>query len=432
MGGLKSRLLALATVSVLSACGKPTVPMAPNTSPYFEPVSERLELGGTVYAYVDVDGDAEEAAEFVISILRDSPTLLKPELAQRLSAEDLVRVIGLRNVHAIGLSSYRDDPLFHNRAFIHQSGKREGLMRALGGEPSTFSLLDVAGEGSDLLWEQQVNFQAVLQVVKALSERGIGMRPGELAKTLDEPVLDLGFTLGELIDRLDTTLGVIAQIDEQRSLQVPGGGFWFAYFDFLVMADRLGFVVDALARRAALIPMVQVEQNERWLVIRTSFRLPPPWNAWQPAILKELATDRVYLVSTEAFLERTLSQASSVKTTSSFQRAFKELPATGNGIVYLSPRLTRQLQSTVDRLTVERSPTLATSLIRLVLPEADVPIGWVCRNEEQGVLFTSNTSSSHKSTLITLGLATLAPVVVTLGLSALARRSEPPTAPRVY
>ena len=46
--------------------------MVPEPSPHFDAVSSELQLGGTVYLYADIDGDAERASDFLLAVLRDS------------------------------------------------------------------------------------------------------------------------------------------------------------------------------------------------------------------------------------------------------------------------------------------------------------------------------------------------------------------------
>ena len=65
--------------------------MAPEQSPHFEAVSRELQLGGTAYVYADIDGDAERAADFLLSLLRDLPELAPPRGTSQLSAKSLVR-----------------------------------------------------------------------------------------------------------------------------------------------------------------------------------------------------------------------------------------------------------------------------------------------------------------------------------------------------
>ncbi|MBW2214621.1 MAG: hypothetical protein JRF48_09350 [Deltaproteobacteria bacterium] len=62
---------------LLAACSGSGVPMAPQRSPHFDAVSKEIQLGGTVYAYADIEGDAERAADFLLNLLRDLPGLVR-------------------------------------------------------------------------------------------------------------------------------------------------------------------------------------------------------------------------------------------------------------------------------------------------------------------------------------------------------------------
>lgn len=396
--------------------------MAPQKSPHFDAVSAQLQLGGTVYAYADIEGDAERAADFLLTLLRDLPGLVPQHGVNRLSATTLVRILGLHNVQAIGLSSYEheDESLYHNRGFVHHTGTREGLLKLFGGEPADFDIAAVAPNTADLVWEQQLDLRVLLDIVRSLGELGVGMSPEELDQALSERVLDLDMTLGALIERLDTTAGLILAVDESRPLRIPGESFWFPYTDFLFRVDGLSELADAIVRRAALDPFIASEQTDEWVIIKPAISLPPPWNAYRPSVVKEIATGRMYIVSSPAFLERCVSTTESVAQNADFVRAFQELPPDGNGLMYLSPRMTRQLHALLDRVIEANGSSITTTIARFFLPDFGYPVGWVVTNREDGILFTSNTPSSHKSTLLTLGYAALLPALAVVGTSMLA------------
>jgi len=402
---------------LLAACSSSGVPMAPQKSPHFDAVSARLQLGGTVYAYADIAGDAERAADFLLALLRDLPGLAPQQGANRLNATTLVRILGLHNVQAIGLSSYEKESLYHNRSFIHHAGAREGLLKLFGTKPADFDLVSIAPEDADLVWEQQLDVRVLVDIVRALGELGVGMTPEELDKALGEPVLGLDITLGAIVERLNTTAGLILAVDESRPLRIPGEPFWFPYTDFLFRVDGLGELAGAIAERAALDPLIASERTEEWVIIRPAIKLPPPWNAYEPSVIKEIATGRMYIVSSPAFLKRCLSTMDGVAQSADFIRAFEQLPMTGNGLIYLSPRMTRQMHAVLDRVIETNGSSLTTSLTRFFLPDVGYPVGWVAGNTDDGLLITSNSPSSHKSTLLTLGYAALLPAAAVIGAS---------------
>ncbi len=413
-------------LSVLTACAGTGIPMAPQQSPHFEAVSAQLQLGGTVYAYADIEGDSERAADFVLTLLRDMPGLLPSQQANRLNATSLVRILGLQNVQAFGLSSYAHESLYHNRSFIQHAGDREGLLKLFGGEPAAFDMLSIAPDDADLVWEQQLDLRVLVDIVRALGELGVGMSPEELDASLRQRVLDLDMTLGDIVERLNTTVGLILAIDENRPLHIPGEPFWFPYTDFLFRIDGLGELADAIISRAATDPFIALERTGDWVIVRPAIKLPPPWNAYEPSVVKETATGRMYIVSSPAFLKRCIATTAGVTKTADFVRAFEQLPMSGNGLTYFSPGLTRQMHAQLDRVIEINGASIATSIARFFLPDVGYPVGWVARNAPEGLLITSNTPSSHKATLLTLGYAALLPAAAVLGASLLAPEAPKP------
>jgi hypothetical protein len=306
------QLLVPFVLCFVAACSGSSVPLAPQRSPHFDAVSAQLQLGGTVYAYADIEGDAERATDFLLTLLRDLPGLAPEQGVSRLNATSLVRILGLDKVQAIGLSSYENESLYHNRSFIQHTGAREGLLKLFGADAAAFDLLSIAPTDADLVWEQQLDLSVLVDVVRAMGELGVGMTPEELDEALREPVLDLDMTLGTILDRLSTTAGLILAVDEDRPLRIPGESFWFPYTDFLFRVDGLGELADAIAERAALDPFIASERTEEWVTIRPTIRLPAPWNAYEPSVIKEIATGRMYVVSNPAFLKRCLSTTDGV------------------------------------------------------------------------------------------------------------------------
>lgn len=391
--------------------------MAPKRSPHFDAVTANLQLGGTVYAYVDIDGDPERVASFLISGLRASSESLAGS-AVPLDAAGLVRALGLDGIRAIGLSSYDDGDRFHNRSFVlYQPGPRRGLLEAFGGAPKAFELKSVAPEGSDLVWEQQLDIEALVDAARALGERGIGPSAQRLDAMLDQRPLGLDLTFRQILARLETTAGLVIEIDESRRVRVPGSKITFPAFEFLMQIDGLGPLADSIAGRADFDPFIRAERSDQWLIVGAAIRLPPPWNAFDPRLIKDLETDRLYLVSSPNFFRRCLDGGSSVDDASEFAEAFEGLPPEGNAMLYLSPAMTRSIHGLLDWNIAERGESTRTVVSRALLPDAGASVGWVGMDTGNGLLFTSNTPSSHKSTLVALGYAALLPAIWAMGSS---------------
>jgi hypothetical protein len=366
-----------------------------------------------VFVYADIDGDAEEASEFLLSILRDAPALKGLSDASRLHGASLARVVGLDRAKAVGLSSVLDGASYSNRGFVY-APERAGLFEVWGDAPRTFGLLSMAPTDSDLIWEQQVDADAVLALVRGLSELGIGMSPEALDAWLDAPSSRLDVTMREVLEGLKTTVGVILSIEEGRNVWLPGRSFTFPMTDFVIAVDGLSEFADSVARYAAKDPFVRTQESNGWTIVTPSVRLPPPWNAYEPALMKEATTGHTFLVSSPSFLRECLESKGALATNESFAGAIAGLPAAGNGFLYLSPRGTRVMHAALDKVVAAQGPAIQTHVARALLPTAGEPYAWLLRNEADGVLFRSNSDSSHKSTLLTFGFAALLPAIVLL------------------
>jgi hypothetical protein len=82
------------------------------------------------------------------------------------------------------------------------------------------------------------------------------------------------------------------------------------------------------------------------------------------------------------------------------------------------------MHAALDQVVATNGSSILTTIARFFLPDAGYPVGWVVESKANGLLFASNTASSHKSTLLTLGYAALLPGAVVVGASMLAPASD--------
>ena len=96
------------------------LPPDKRSSNFFE-VAKNLDLGGSVYAFVDVDGDLsrlmKEARDLITIFKDDVPESVQPILGN-LNFEGILDVLGLGGIQAFGLSSHQDGEVFRNKTFI--------------------------------------------------------------------------------------------------------------------------------------------------------------------------------------------------------------------------------------------------------------------------------------------------------------------------
>ena len=122
--------------------------------PNFAAVNKHLELGGTLYGYVDVDGDVLKLTGQLQRLLAEIGEVATRRRHGRAagSCGRSSTMLGLTDVKAIGVSSVPDGSgFFRNRLFIYTGGERHGLMAALGGKPAPFKHLGPRARGHGVL-----------------------------------------------------------------------------------------------------------------------------------------------------------------------------------------------------------------------------------------------------------------------------------------
>lgn len=99
-------------------------------SRHFLPVASHLELGGTVFAYLDIDGDAKTLAGNAKRALANLPGEKLPvQVAVQEHLEEIVEILGFDGVKAIGVSSVPDGAgFFRNSTFLYTPEGRLGLL----------------------------------------------------------------------------------------------------------------------------------------------------------------------------------------------------------------------------------------------------------------------------------------------------------------
>src|SRR5208283_694532 len=169
-------------VVLLTACsrkpetGATTKPAAVELVPeaersrHFDAVNSHLELGGTLYAYADVDGDVLAIAGNVQALVRQI-AIAQPKAAPfaRQDFKALFTELGLNDVKAIGLSSVREaGGSFRNRAFLYTPDGRHGIFAVFGGQPGRFVGARLAPADTDFYGEHEFDVTVLYDTVKSV------------------------------------------------------------------------------------------------------------------------------------------------------------------------------------------------------------------------------------------------------------------------
>lgn len=362
-------------------------------SRHFAEVSKHLELGGTLYGYVDIDGDAAKLAQSIGGVLGQMATT-QPQLAP-FAQQDypaLFALLGLNDVKAIGLSSVPDGTgYFRNRAFL-LAPERHGLMAALGGKPGPFARVGLAPADVDFYAESEVDLEEVYKAVKEVVAKIGGEESGNrMEAQLKKAGETVALSLHGLINGWKGHSAVLLRLDPEKTLRLPGQQ------TLVIPAPSLLFSFDGVAPAIepalAKVPAfaLQVEGGLKFYRLKA----PLPLEGIAPVLVVE--GTRLYVASSEAFLKECLQTTGRLADTAGFRNAVAALGAEGNSLTYVSPVFYDKLRN-LERLNAHL-PEDAKGPLRFVvaqLPKADRPMVAVRTNLPEGILFRSYWNRSLK------------------------------------
>jgi type IV pilus assembly protein PilA len=375
----------------------------------FLAVHQHLELGGTLYGYVDVDGDMLKIAKGLQSIVTEtakSQPDAVPFAEQDYAA--IATMLGLTDVKAVGVSSVPDGTgYYRNRMFLHTGGERHGLIAGLGGKPGPFRHVELAPADTTFFGETEVDLGVMYRTIQDVVAKVGGEPAGnqfELAiKNAGEIValslVDLIFGLkgrSAAVLRLDAEHPV--RVDSQPAVMVPG-------ISLVVCIEGVGPVVEAAMTQSRLF-----RRTETTAAMRSyDFLRTMPVAGMRPILVVDGTT--LYFATSRKFFDECHARKGGLAKSAEFQRAMNQVGTQGNGLTYLSPKFfeqARQFEKMNPGLSPREKSVIAVALGQI--PPASHPLVAVRSNLDDGILIRSYLNRSLKQEMV--GVAVYNPVTV--------------------
>lgn len=374
-------------------------------SRHFEAVSRQLELGGTLYGYVDVDGDVLKIAGSLQTILGQmAETQPRPSPFWQQDFAALFNDLGLTDIKAAGASSVPDGTgYFRNRVYFHIPGERRGLLRGLGDKPAPFARTGLAPANTDAYFESEIDLPTVYRTLRDVVARVSG---NEAADTFDAQLkksgTDAALSVYTFFNGLKGRAVVVARFEEEQTLQVPlqsGQPFNFPGLSLLIGLDGVAPVFEPALKKSPAFRATQVGAMTLYEPIQ-----PSPLKGIQPVLA--VSGDTLYAGTSPQFLQECLAAGSTgLAQRPEFIEALNRVGAEGNGLVYANPRFFQQL-ARIEELNpyAPQQTRQMLSLIMRALPKPDRPLVSVRRNLPDGILLNSYWNRSLKQDVVMLSV----------------------------
>jgi type IV pilus assembly protein PilA len=407
--------IAAAVLALAAACSKQEAPKAAvaekpappppvrvdvvpekSRSAHFLAVSKHLDLGGTLYGYVDVDGDVMKVAGGLQGVLQQLAKA-QPQVAPFASQNytEIFKELGLNDIKAVGVSSMPDGTgYFQNKTFFYSPGERHGLMASLGGKAAPFALVGLAPADADVYAETELDLAVVYKTVKAVVGKVAGEpASGQMEEALKKAGQGAALSILDLIYGLKGHAAFVMKLDPEKTFSFPPGsqGVSVPKFSFLLAVEGVAAPVESSLKETPFFKASEADGLRLY-----EFAQPSPIDGLTILIAAKGST--LYLATSKEFLTQCLTQKSGLAETAAFREALSHVGTEGNGLGYVSPRFfstLRKLETLNPNLPADAKSSIQYALQSL--PSPDRPLVSVRTNLPDGILVRSYWNRSLKA-----------------------------------
>jgi hypothetical protein len=366
----------------------------------FEQTLKHLDLGGPVFAYLDIDDEVKQLTAILQEIYNNASEK-SGETGKRLDMSALVASLGLEEIQAVGFSSYPEGKIFRNKTFVLIKGERRGILKLMGGPAHAFEITTKAPADADLVLEHDLSLKSAWDLVLEILSRIDGAKADKLKALALQKIPELEIGYQEIIDKLDTRLSLVLRIDAKTQIKIPGVPLAIPKLQVYLEVDNLGFLVSALSARLKGMPMIEMKQDEQFEWIGSAVSTPAEMGSYRPMLALEKKTGRLLMATSKTFLDEINGQKKPLSESTDFIEATETLPKEGNAIGYLSSRFSQEVAKVMDSAS-QHFPEIkeAEFFYQMVLPDPGVSVCSITSNFPDGIMFRSNLTSSHKAQLL--------------------------------
>lgn len=383
---------------------------ASEKSPHFDAVNGHLELGGTLYGYADVDGDAAGMAKSIHEVLTQLAAV-QPAFRQAANTDvgALLDSLGITDVQAVGVSSVREkDGLYRNRAFLYTPGGRRGFLSIFGGTPGPFINARMAPEDADAYVESDFDARAAYDT----AERIVGIVAG--AQAADDMRMksvtageSMHLSLYNILQSMQGRITFIMRMDPEKTFSLPPPtSLSFPQFSLLLKVDGVGPAIEPYFTSApgferSVSGQLRVYTKSDWVAIGGS------------KFVFAFEGSALYVASSAAFAAECVARTQGLDKNPAFAAALAAAGPEGNGVSWTTPRFLARLRD-VAALNAKAPPAMKTVLDRFTekMPTLPKPVLALRVNLTDGILVKSELDHSLKTELavatiynpITIGL----------------------------
>ncbi|WP_035608815.1 hypothetical protein [Haloferula sp. BvORR071] len=323
-------------------------PVGPESSPHFNRVAGKLDIGGKMLHFEDHEGEREMLIELVKAFLNGMPVADRNKL--KVDPAALVDASGMAQAAASGRSLKRDGDAYLLRQYQYLPAGRTGFSTLLGKEPIKFRTPTMIPAATDLVIETRLDATALPEVLTAIA-KACGQE-ADIKQGMNEK-LPVGGTLKDLLAKTDLQLLLGVDISSWKATPTSPQPV-----DFFVQIDGAGELLKLMLPELEKgLGKAKVQGSRR------GWELPmKPLMQAKTQLLYDDAGTLTYTSRAE-YLKYVETAAMKLGQWKEYQAATDHFPENGNLLVYASPQVAPaigwMLRNSASSISSEGAPFLA-------------------------------------------------------------------------
>lgn len=319
----------------------PLVPKE-NRAASFEAVAGKLDLGGEVFTFVDLGTVIQNIGTNLSEMMKSMSGTMPPDMMDmqtlmlmNMPYDQALKTLGLTDLNAIGMSSYREGTLYRNKAVLYLPEGPQGIFGLFGQEPHAFESLKLAPAGTDVFLEQDFSGTALRELIHTGAE---DIFPGSgkqmAAGLLGNPVKPgVNMTWDELLQKLDTRITLVVELGEPTEFHLPTmmTPVNMPKFKVLIALKGLAWLVED-----GIVPtaMLDRQTDGDYVIYQDSSENSAA--GYLPSVITDSKTGDLYLTTHIDYFKACLAGKTSLTDDAGYRKAMAGLPTQGNSLVYVS------------------------------------------------------------------------------------------------
>lgn len=337
------------SILVAQATVPPTVPPSAaqpgrGPNPRFYTVMDKLDQGGSFYLYSDLKGALRNGMDHIKPVL-SNPGMPPEALQVYAIADQVVNRLGLYGIYDLGISVVPDGNLNRAKCYISApEGRQHGLLAILGGEPHPFASLDRASSSTLVVIDADNDTAAAWQLIRQIIQDVAGLAgQTQVDKMLAQCKSSTGLDLEAINASLAGNCCILIDQDPaaQMMLPLPGAPITLNSPRLAVMVKvKDSQLYDALKGQILQHAGPQARPEASAGKLKYIELNIPPNPIWPVSPALATDGDYVYISTHMAYVKQLANPAGALlRDSAEFKSIATGLPAAGNGLAYVSPRL---------------------------------------------------------------------------------------------